>query len=214
MIRNKGWRSLGELLMIPRISEVTVSRSRDSLSSREVAVCCSRDSLSSRRHASSSPRLLRHQVPSRLIRPCLIRHPRLGQPEVCARCDPVRDGGALRVGILHRPSPAGLPLIAAPQGSRSPGQCHFGTRALPIRAGVTKSVSRARRGRAGPVGSLAQLLAASAALEHAVRLLTLAVLLLLAPVATSVVLTSDRSRARPGQKRSAPMRKRSGATRC
>src|SRR6266487_373162 len=65
MASNTGSRSLGELLIMPRTWEVAVSRSRDSLSSR--------------RHASSSPWLLRHQIPSRLIKPCLIRSPRLGQ---------------------------------------------------------------------------------------------------------------------------------------
>ncbi len=55
MVSNTRSKSVGELLMIPRTSEVAVSRSRDSLSSREVAVsrveaalCCATASLSLR----------------------------------------------------------------------------------------------------------------------------------------------------------------------
>src|SRR5262249_49257229 len=116
-------RSLGDPLMMPRTWEVAFSRSRDSLSSR--------------RHASSSPWLLRPQVPSRLIRPCLIRHPRLGQLEVGARCDLARSGHSA-------PGGYSTPTIARrsalePERLRQDcvhrGQCHFGMMASPIRGG-------------------------------------------------------------------------------
>src|SRR5262245_37575293 len=48
MVSNTGLRSVGELLMMPRTSEVAVSRSNDALSSREVAVCCATASSSLR----------------------------------------------------------------------------------------------------------------------------------------------------------------------
>ncbi len=45
MVSNTGSRSIGELLIIPRTSEVALSRPSASLSSREVAVCCASLSL-------------------------------------------------------------------------------------------------------------------------------------------------------------------------
>src|SRR5215472_16486947 len=52
MVSNKGPKSVGELLMMPRTCEVAVSRSINSFSSREVAFCCPIASLSLRLNAA------------------------------------------------------------------------------------------------------------------------------------------------------------------